>query len=150
MNSLETQIAMVSAGHGATVIPSLGLPACRKRGIVVQRLTNPAVTVDYHLIQQRGKEARTSGGGFRRFSPALHRPLGRSRRHTYRDINARPAKIAPHGEGFTSRAACAVNATVETRFRIGSRDPHTSILDSSFYATSVRAYSASTSLMRVW
>ena len=67
LNSLETQIAMVSAGHGAAVIPSLGLPACRKRGIVVQRLTSPAVTVDYHLIQQRGKKLGPAAEDFAEF-----------------------------------------------------------------------------------
>jgi len=55
LNSLETQIAMVGAGHGVAVIPSLGLPACRKRGVIAHRL-NPVVTVDYHLIQQRGRK----------------------------------------------------------------------------------------------
>ena len=67
LNSLETQIAMVSAGHGVAVIPSLGLPACRKRGIVVHRLTNPAVTVDYHLIQQRGKKLAPAAEDFAGF-----------------------------------------------------------------------------------
>ena len=67
LNSLETQIAMVSAGHGVAVIPSLGLPACRKRGIVVHRLTNPVVTVDYHVIQQRGKKLAPAAEDFAGF-----------------------------------------------------------------------------------
>ena len=67
LNSLETQIAMVSAGHGVAVIPSLGLPACRKRGIVVHRLSNPVVTVDYHVIQQRGKKLAPAADDFAGF-----------------------------------------------------------------------------------
>jgi len=67
LNSLETQIAMVSAGHGAAVIPSLGLPACRKRGILVQRLSHPVVTVDYHMIQQRGKKLAPAAEEFAGF-----------------------------------------------------------------------------------
>ena len=67
LNSLETQIAMVSAGHGVAVIPSLGLPACRKRGIVVHRLSNPTVTVDYYVIQQRGKKLAPAAEEFAGF-----------------------------------------------------------------------------------
>ena len=67
LNSLDTQIAMVSAGHGVAVIPSLGLPACRKRGIVVHRLSNPMVTVDYHVIQQRGKKPAPAAEDFAGF-----------------------------------------------------------------------------------
>jgi LysR family transcriptional regulator, carnitine catabolism transcriptional activator len=67
LNSLETQIAMVSAGHGAAVIPSLGLPACRKRGVLVYRLTNPVVTVDYHVIHQRGRTLSAAADDFAGF-----------------------------------------------------------------------------------
>jgi LysR family carnitine catabolism transcriptional activator len=67
LNSLESQIAMVSAGHGVAVIPSLGLPACRTRGVVVHRLTNPVVTVDYHVIQQRGKQLAPAAEEFAAF-----------------------------------------------------------------------------------
>jgi DNA-binding transcriptional LysR family regulator len=56
LNSLETRIAIVSPGHGVAVIPALGRPACRKRGIVAHRQSNHTVTVDYHVIQQRGKK----------------------------------------------------------------------------------------------
>jgi DNA-binding transcriptional LysR family regulator len=56
LNSLDTQIAMVEAGHGIAVIPSFGLPACRNRRIVMNRLINPVVTLDFHQIQQRGKK----------------------------------------------------------------------------------------------
>lgn len=64
LNSLETQIAMVGAGHGAAVVPSLGLPACRRRGIAVHRLTGPVVTVDYHVILPRGSSPPASAETF--------------------------------------------------------------------------------------
>lgn len=67
LNSLETQIAMVAAGHGAAVVPSLGLPACRKRGIAVDRLVAPVVPVDYHLIQRRGAPLSPLGEAFAAF-----------------------------------------------------------------------------------
>jgi LysR family transcriptional regulator, carnitine catabolism transcriptional activator len=60
-------VAMVSAGHGAAVIPSLGLPACRKRGVLVYRLTNPVVTVDYHVIHQRGRTLSAAADDFAGF-----------------------------------------------------------------------------------
>jgi LysR family carnitine catabolism transcriptional activator len=56
LNSLDTQIAMVEAGHGIAVIPSFGLPACRNRRVAMTRLINPVVTLDFHQIQQRGKK----------------------------------------------------------------------------------------------
>ena len=53
LNSLDTQLAMVEAGHGIAIIPSFGLPACRNRSVVMTRLTNPIVTVDFHQIRRR-------------------------------------------------------------------------------------------------
>jgi DNA-binding transcriptional LysR family regulator len=67
LNSLETQIAMVGAGHGVAVVPTLGLPACRKRGIAVQRLTSPVVTVDYHVILPKGSGPTPAAEAFAAF-----------------------------------------------------------------------------------
>jgi DNA-binding transcriptional LysR family regulator len=55
VNSLDTQIAMVEAGHGIAVVPSYGLPACRNRRVVMTRLINPVVTLDFHQVQRRGR-----------------------------------------------------------------------------------------------
>jgi DNA-binding transcriptional LysR family regulator len=67
LNSLDTQIAMIEAGHGIGVIPSFGIPACRNRRVVMTRLTNPVVTVDYHQIQQRGKKPPAGAEEFAAF-----------------------------------------------------------------------------------
>jgi DNA-binding transcriptional LysR family regulator len=56
LNALDTQIAMVEAGQGIGIIPSFGLPACRNRSVVMSRLINPVVTVDFHQIQNRGRK----------------------------------------------------------------------------------------------
>jgi DNA-binding transcriptional LysR family regulator len=64
MNSLDTQIAMVAAGHGIGVIPSFGVPACRNRRVVMSRLTNPVVHVDYHQIQHRGRKPPPAAAEF--------------------------------------------------------------------------------------
>ena len=55
VNSLDTQIAMVEAGHGIAVIPSFGIPACRNRQVVMTRLVKPHVTLDFHQITSRGR-----------------------------------------------------------------------------------------------
>ena len=55
INLLDTQIAMVEAGEGIAIIPSFGLPACRKRRVVTSRLINPVVDVEFHQISNRGK-----------------------------------------------------------------------------------------------
>jgi LysR family carnitine catabolism transcriptional activator len=55
MNSLDTQIAMVEAGEGVAVIPSYGLPVCRSRQVVMTRLINPTVNLEFAQIRARGK-----------------------------------------------------------------------------------------------
>jgi len=55
VNSLDTQIAMVEAEHGIAVIPSFGVPACRNRRVVMSRLINPVVTLDFHQISSRAR-----------------------------------------------------------------------------------------------
>lgn len=67
LNSLDTQIAMVEAGEGIAVIPSFGLPACRNRRIVMSRLINPVVTMDYHQIRNRGKKLPSDAEDFTAF-----------------------------------------------------------------------------------
>jgi DNA-binding transcriptional LysR family regulator len=54
-NYLDTMIAMVEAGEGIAVIPSFVLPACRNRKVVMSKLINPVVTVDFSRITVRGK-----------------------------------------------------------------------------------------------
>ena len=54
-NSLDMQIAMVEAGEGLAVIPSYGLPACRNRKVVMTRLVNPVVTLDFSQVRASGK-----------------------------------------------------------------------------------------------
>jgi len=54
--SLDTQIAMVEAGEGIAVVPSYGLPVCRSRRVFMSRLVNPAVTLDFHQIRNRGRK----------------------------------------------------------------------------------------------
>ncbi len=56
VNLLDTLIAMVEADEGIAVIPSFGLPACRNRKVVMSRLTNPIVNMEFHQISNRGKK----------------------------------------------------------------------------------------------
>jgi DNA-binding transcriptional LysR family regulator len=65
--SLDTQIAMVEAGEGIAVIPSYGLPVCRNRRIVMSRLINPVVTVDFHQIRNRGRKLPAGAEDFTTF-----------------------------------------------------------------------------------
>jgi hypothetical protein len=41
---------MVEAGLGVAIIPSYGLPACRGRKVVISRLVNPVVPLDFSQI----------------------------------------------------------------------------------------------------
>jgi DNA-binding transcriptional LysR family regulator len=46
---------MVEAEHGIAVIPSFGVPACRNRRVIMSRLINPVVTLDFHQISNRAR-----------------------------------------------------------------------------------------------
>jgi LysR family carnitine catabolism transcriptional activator len=67
LNSLDTQLAMVEAGHGIAIIPSFGIPACRNRKLVTTRLTNPIVTVDFHQIRSRATKLPEGAEAFTAF-----------------------------------------------------------------------------------
>jgi LysR family carnitine catabolism transcriptional activator len=56
VTSLDLQIAMVEVGEGIAVIPSFGLPVCRNRRVIMSRLVNPVVTLDFHQIRNRGRK----------------------------------------------------------------------------------------------
>jgi LysR family carnitine catabolism transcriptional activator len=56
VNWLSTQIAMVEAGLGVAIIPSYGLPACRGRKVVISRLVNPVVPLDFSQILRGGRK----------------------------------------------------------------------------------------------
>jgi LysR family transcriptional regulator, carnitine catabolism transcriptional activator len=67
VNLLDTQIALVEAEEGIAIIPSFGLPACRNRRIVTSRLVNPAASLEFHLISNRGKELPPGADEFTAF-----------------------------------------------------------------------------------
>jgi DNA-binding transcriptional LysR family regulator len=66
-NRLDTQIAMVEAGEGIAIIPSYVLPACRNRGVVLSRLINPVVNIDFSWISHRGKKLPSGADDFTAF-----------------------------------------------------------------------------------
>jgi LysR family transcriptional regulator, carnitine catabolism transcriptional activator len=66
-NHLDTMIAMVEAGEGIAIIPSFGLPACRNRKVVMSRLINPVVNVDFARISLRGKKLPAGADDFTTF-----------------------------------------------------------------------------------
>ncbi|MEP7066042.1 MAG: LysR family transcriptional regulator [Gemmatimonadota bacterium] len=63
-NSLDTQLAMVEAGHGSAIIPSFGIPAGRNRRVVLTRLINPVVAVDFHQIRSRTAKLPSGADSF--------------------------------------------------------------------------------------
>lgn len=54
-NLLETQVALVEVDEGVAVIPSFGLALCKHREIVMSRLVDPVVGMEFHQITQRGR-----------------------------------------------------------------------------------------------
>jgi LysR family transcriptional regulator, carnitine catabolism transcriptional activator len=67
INMLDTQIAMVEADEGLAIIPSFGLMACRDRKVVMSRLINPVVEVEFHQISNRGKKLPPGADEFTEF-----------------------------------------------------------------------------------
>jgi DNA-binding transcriptional LysR family regulator len=66
-NYLDTMIAMVEAGEGIAVIPSFALPACRNRKVVMSRLINPVVNLDFSRISLRGNKLPPGADDFTTF-----------------------------------------------------------------------------------
>jgi len=66
-NYLDTMIAMVEAGSGIGVIPSFVLPACRNRKVVMSKLINPVVNLDFSRVSLRGKKLPPGADDFTSF-----------------------------------------------------------------------------------
>jgi len=56
VNHLSTQIAMVEAEEGIAVVPSFALPECQNREVVMSRLINPVVHLDFYQIRHAGRK----------------------------------------------------------------------------------------------
>ena len=67
LNQVDTLIAMVEAGLGIAVLPSANLPAVRSRRVMMSRLINPTVPVDWHRIRNRGVKLRPAAEDFTTF-----------------------------------------------------------------------------------
>jgi len=79
VNLLDTQIAMVEAGEGIAVIPAFGLAAVRNRHVVMSRLVNPVVNLDFFQISDRGKTLPSGAIEFTAFLKSyISRWAGRS------------------------------------------------------------------------
>jgi LysR family carnitine catabolism transcriptional activator len=68
VNLLDTQIALVEADEGIAIIPSFGVPVCRNRKVLMSRLIDPIVNLDFSQISTR---ARTLPPGADEFSAFL-------------------------------------------------------------------------------
>jgi DNA-binding transcriptional LysR family regulator len=79
LNRLDTVLAMVAAGEGIAVVPSFVLPACQHRRVVMSRLINPTVTLDFHQIRSRGRTLPPAADAFAAFlQSSIARWAGRS------------------------------------------------------------------------
>ena len=67
LNRLDTIVGMVEAGHGTAIVPSYALPACKHRRVVISRLTNPTVPIDFYQIRNRGRQPSEEAEEFATF-----------------------------------------------------------------------------------
>jgi LysR family carnitine catabolism transcriptional activator len=70
LNRLDTIVAMVEAGHGTGIVPTYALPACQRRRVVISRLTNPTVPVDFYQIRSRSRKLSPAAEEFTTFLQA--------------------------------------------------------------------------------
>jgi LysR family transcriptional regulator, carnitine catabolism transcriptional activator len=66
-NFLDTLMAMVEVGEGIAIVPSFVLLACRNRKVLVSRLINPVVKLDFCRITSRGKKLPPGADDFTSF-----------------------------------------------------------------------------------
>ena len=79
INYLDTVIAMVEADEGVAVIPSFARLACGKRKVVMSRLTNPVVDLDFYIATDRSKKLPGAAENFMSFLKSnIARWAGRS------------------------------------------------------------------------
>ena len=64
---VDTLLAMVEAGEGSGIVPSWALAACRNRKVVMSRLINPVVNLDFYQISNRGKQLPQGATDFTSF-----------------------------------------------------------------------------------
>jgi DNA-binding transcriptional LysR family regulator len=64
---IDTLLAMVEAGEGSGIVPSWALAACRNRKVVMSRLINPLVNLDFYQISNRGKQLPSGTEDFTSF-----------------------------------------------------------------------------------
>ena len=67
LNRLDTLIAMVEAGEGTGIVSSSTLPVCRHRHVVMTRLGNPTVLLDFYQIRNRGRKLSPAAEEFSTF-----------------------------------------------------------------------------------
>ena len=63
----ETQIAMAEVGAGVAVVPTFAIPACRGHKVVMHRLVDPEVPVDFVSVVGRGRWPPPRAEGFTNF-----------------------------------------------------------------------------------
>jgi len=66
-NFLETQVAMVEAGAGVAVVPTLAVPTCLKRRIAMRALMDPVVSGSLYWIVKRGRQLPAAAADFSAF-----------------------------------------------------------------------------------
>jgi len=67
LNRFDTLIAMVEAGEGTGIVPSSALPVCQRRHVVMSRLINPTVPMDFYQIRNRGRKLSPAAEAFTAF-----------------------------------------------------------------------------------
>jgi LysR family carnitine catabolism transcriptional activator len=66
-NYMETQIAMVEAGAGIAMMPTLALPACIKRRVTMHALVDPVAPGTLYWTENRARKPPAVAEGFRDF-----------------------------------------------------------------------------------
>jgi LysR family transcriptional regulator, carnitine catabolism transcriptional activator len=67
VNLLDTQIGLVEAEEGIAIIPSFGIPDCRRRRLTMSELVDPVVNLEFYQITSRGRKLPPEAAEFSQF-----------------------------------------------------------------------------------
>lgn len=63
-NTMQTALAMVSAGFGATILPAMVVPSCPTDKFDVMRLTGPTTYLQFYQITKKGRQLSSTVAPF--------------------------------------------------------------------------------------
>jgi LysR substrate binding domain len=105
VNLMDTQIALVEADEGIAIIPSYGVPVCRNRKVVISRLINRIVNLEFSQISG---ELYSVGDSCRAFVCNIY--------HSRQPVSTCLIRQSPINASISAAVSCHRSGLPESRF----------------------------------